>query len=519
MGSRFDDNAEPNFKSIWSDISAEKSDTDEARKYFNGSIAMPLYAVADVTKLQQEKEKLRQLKHRLNEWEYVDVDNLGSKNQILSGLLGDFEDGDSSDYWLTLIAFTGFGAHRTRPFKRDNGHNNAYFANDVLFLGQYQVRPGYEKYGAAAYFDQKYHVTQIYLAQTNENYYPPNDDGTGSTIAQWEHAKWAWKVSVSVATFLVDFVCHSRFRESNAWIKAIRDHLSANHPVRRLLTPFTLGTVQSNRVMNEYLRANGLYHRCFAFSYKELQRLIGDSMSDAPKLEKGKTRNLQDQMRFRFRLFRKKVGVMKKLPDEVYPIYTDVWDFWVQTLKFVEYFIEVFYNKNDADDSLLEKDGELFAFYEGVLANLGVAKNKYRYKKFNVINLLTHFMSGASIWDTHLNGACSFEYSIDPDFTGLKIVGNNAKQNNIPQYIEYCALALSKGWQMPNFMLKGWENVLRGGNANINNQQLKETTKLFQDYFGGTLKSMSESIADRNKSRLAPYNGVNPYYVNISMRL
>ena len=141
------------------------------------------------------------------------------------------------------------------------------------------------------------------------------------------------QVSVSVATFLVDFVAHSRFRESNAWIKAIRSHLGPNHAIRRLLARFTIGPVRANRVFNEYLRQNGLYHRCFAFPYTELQRLIKDSMSDAPKLESGQSRAIEDMMRFRFRLFRKKVGVMKKLPDEVYPIYTDVWAFWVQTLK------------------------------------------------------------------------------------------------------------------------------------------------------------------------------------------
>ena len=195
FGSSFDDNAEPQHKGIWEDISAEKSSLIEARRYFQGMLGLPLYGVSDINKLQQEKQKLYALHKVLNQWESVDVDNLGSKNQILSTILADFENGDSSDYWITLIAFTGFGAHRTRPFKQDDEHRNAYFVNDVSFLGQYKVRSGYERYGAAAYFNQQYHLTQIFLSDTNSYYFPPNADNTGSTQKQWEHAKWAWKVS------------------------------------------------------------------------------------------------------------------------------------------------------------------------------------------------------------------------------------------------------------------------------------------------------------------------------------
>ena len=175
----------------------------------------------------------------------------------------------------------------------------------------------------------------------------------------------------------------------------------------------------------------------------------------------------------------------------------------------------MYYNDNDTDNSLLIADGELSAFYEAVMQNLGVEKGKYRYKKFNVINLLTHFISGASIWDTHLNGAVSFEYSIDPDFTGLKIVGNAAKQNNIPNYVEYCLVALSKGWQAANFREKGWEQVL----LTDDKQRLAQTRKIFGEYFSGALDAMTKIIEDQNKSRLAPYNGINPHFVNISMRL
>ena len=154
----------------------------------------------------------------------------------------------------------------------------------------------------------------------------------------------------------MEFLAHSHFREANGFVKAIRETLPEDHKIRRLLTPFTLGTVRCNRVFNEFLRENGLYHRAFGFKYTELQRLIRESMSDAPILQSGQVRDAKDRMKYRFRLFRKKVQVMKKLPDEIYPVFADLWAFWIQALDLVEHYQELYYNKDEKDDSLLESD-------------------------------------------------------------------------------------------------------------------------------------------------------------------
>merc|ERR1711933_587243 len=219
------------------------------------------------------------------------------------------------------------------------------------------------------------------------------------------------------------------------------------------------------------------------------------------------------------RLFRKKFSVLKKLPDEIYPIYTDVYDFWVQSLKFVEEYIEIFYNKDDKDDSELLADGELSRFYDEIRENLGIDK-KYRLKKFNIINILTHFICNATIWNHHTSSSVSFEYSIDPDFTGLKIVGNNAKQTNISGYVEYCLLALSKGWQFSNMQLPANDSriiVLNG--TKTSEENITKAIKIFDTYFGKALDFLKKNIEDRNQIRIAPYNGCNPQYLQSSFSL
>ena len=315
-------------------------------------------------------------------------------------------------------------------------------------------------------------------------------------------------------------LAHSRFREASGLIKAVQENLGVDHPLRRFLTPFNLGTVKANRIFNEFLRENGLYHRAFAFTYAELQRLIRDAMADAPALTSGQVRAVEDQMKYRFRLFRKKVVVMKKLPDEIYPIYTDVWDFWVATLKFVEEYINVYYGEDDKDDTKLLEDEEVGKFYAALLKNLKI-NEKYRLKKFNIINILTHFICNATIWNHHTNSAVSFEYSVDPDFTGLKIGGNNARQTNVIQYVEYCLLVLSKGWQFSNIVqpqpippkIDRWYRVL------LQDEKLPKTRDIFKVYFVDNLNTLTKNIEDRNDTRLAPYNGVNPRYLQSSISL
>eukprot|EP01084_Bolivina_argentea_P058422 106692_1 len=132
-------------------------------------------------------------------WRGVDINNLGNNS---NDIFGDMSDNAANDLWITLIAFTSYGAHRTIPIKAENDENGLFFKNDVTFLSEYKVRPEFEKYGACAYFDQRYKVKQIYLSHTDSIYKPSQ--------TEWEHAKWVWKVSVSVATFLVDWMSHCR---------------------------------------------------------------------------------------------------------------------------------------------------------------------------------------------------------------------------------------------------------------------------------------------------------------------
>eukprot|EP00484_Ammonia_sp_Unknown_P003353 CAMPEP_0197075156 /NCGR_PEP_ID=MMETSP1384-20130603/211469_1 /TAXON_ID=29189 /ORGANISM="Ammonia sp." /LENGTH=843 /DNA_ID=CAMNT_0042513999 /DNA_START=71 /DNA_END=2600 /DNA_ORIENTATION=+ len=589
---------------------------DVANQWFDDAIHRPLYAVNDEEKDEQTMTSRTRLKYKLfNEWnEKVDVAKLGENQNLILQELTQFT-GDSSDYWLTLMAFTGFAAHRTQPLEPSDEHHGCYYVSDVSFLYAYGVRKGYDKYGAIAYFDEKYCITKIFVSHTGKTYTP-----NSYVKAEWNHAKWVWKVSVTVAVFLVDMMCHCRFREASGLIQAMQKTLPADHPIRRLLLPFTIGTVYANRVFNEYLKQNALFHRAFAFSYDGLAKLVRDSMSDdsykfrliIKKTGKwvwkvsvtvavflvdmvchsrfreasgliramqgslsvdhpirrlllpftfgtvyanrvfnehlkqnalfhrafaftyhGLSRLVRDSMSddsYKFRLIKKRVSVFKMLPPEIYPMYTTMNAFWTYTLQSVEQYVSGYYGEDDSEQ--LQNDDELVGFYEAILKNMHIP-SKFRLKRFNIINILTHFVCNATMWNSHLSGSVSFEYSIDPGFTGLKI-NNGLDRNSIQNYVEYCLVALSKGWNSMKF--DGSNNILSKVRVPIiadtdyvydtvwstvvlSDDKIFENRKILNSYFQDTIDEVIKANDELNKKTIAPYNAMNPRYFSSSIML
>jgi len=222
-------------------------------------------------------------------------------------------------------------------------------------------------------------------------------------------------------------------------------------------------------------------------------------------------------MKYKFRLIRKKIGVLKRLADKVHPAHTDMMEFFNKTLHFVGSYVHIFYGDDDDDDSTLCADGELVRFYDLLLKNLGLDSKRFRLKKFNLCNLLAHFMCNATVWDRHCDGAVSFEYSAGADFTGLKIVANNQEaMANVQHYIEYCLVVLNKGYRLSN-MQSRWQSVLDGLSCRV--EQQSDAIQCFADYFEDDATTMATYIEIRNKERFASYNACNPKFLQSSICL
>ena len=251
----------------------------------------------------------------------------------------------------------------------------------------------------------------------------------------------------------------------------------------------------------------------------------------------------------------KKIQWMKEMPEEVCPIYKNVSTFWGYTLSFVDKYFSGYYDDENPDEvDKLFADHELKHFYEKALKYFNIA-SKFRFKKFNIVNLLAHFICNATIWDSHLSASISFDYSINPGFVGLKIIKDikgGMNQNTIQTYAEYCLTVLCKGWNLtaydggnnitdedlekitgqkrtkkvssayqkmtdddPDYFEKNtiWSNVA------LIDEQLKKNRQILNEYFKDNRSIISKECDKVNKTCIAPYHSMNPKYFSASVML
>lgn len=244
--------------------------------------------------------------------------------------------------------------------------------------------------------------------------------------------------------------------------------------------PFTTGAVYANRVYREYLRENGLFHRCFAFTYLSLQQLIDDGIAE-----------------YSFRLIKKRVSYMKNMPRDAYPLHTDTYDMFLNALRYMENIVGAIYGDDESDERMID-DHELFNFYAILLDKLSIG-TKFRYKKFNVINLFAHFICISTVWNTYLSSAVSFQYCCDVNFCGLKIRDDIYVQgNDIQSYVQYCAVVLCKGIQYPWLVNSDWKRIIFEPKAWVNEKYGQEELRLIFDAYLTDLKTSEMCMEERN---------------------
>ncbi|OQR84828.1 hypothetical protein ACHHYP_12770 [Achlya hypogyna] len=131
-----------------------------------------------------------------------------------------------SDRALELLAFNGLGQHLLQ--KLPEAHSDgSYYGIELDFMQVLEVRPGYAKYGASAYFNQKGKVTKIVRGGST---FVPGDAG-------WEYAKLCFRGSLQTKVTAVDHLLGIHVTVANYMVTSAREQLAPAHPLRRLLKP------------------------------------------------------------------------------------------------------------------------------------------------------------------------------------------------------------------------------------------------------------------------------------------
>ncbi|HND33117.1 MAG TPA: hypothetical protein PLA94_24130, partial [Myxococcota bacterium] len=181
----------------------------------------------------------------------------------------------SSDSAMSRLAFAGLGGYRTTLFHADGTEESrlagARWVNDFSYLGSYEVRPGFERYGAKALFDAQQRPMAIYWSHGKRWIFPKDAD--------WAHAKWVWRCSMMVGSTVTDHLVFVHWIMGNVVTVASRMALQPTHYISLLLKAFTWRTITINYgASNSLLPKCGFVHRASALSYEALVQALNDSV-------------------------------------------------------------------------------------------------------------------------------------------------------------------------------------------------------------------------------------------------
>lgn len=161
------------------------------------------------------------------------------------------------------LVMTGLGQHRLERVKADDLMKPAAakYAVYLNFASSLEVRPGFAKLGADAYFDASGKI--IAISRGGTLFTPSGEQGTAPTCTRswswgrwtqsctsatigWQHAKLAFRGTLITVVTAIDHLYGSHLTAGNALVTANVEELEPNHPLRRLMTPFGFRTEAIN---------------------------------------------------------------------------------------------------------------------------------------------------------------------------------------------------------------------------------------------------------------------------------
>jgi hydroperoxy icosatetraenoate dehydratase/isomerase len=290
-----------------------------------------------------------------------------------------------SDTALARFCRVGLAAGRVESIlhdERDGGKPRVkYFVVRTSAMGRLEVLDGYARYGSDCYFDSNWNVVKIedrgYGKPAADNMdfdydcfttFKPGEPG-------WNQAKFRFRSSVLTLVTMIDHLYGIHLQISNLLVVAMREQLSADHPVRRFLTPYTYRTIGINDNARTVLTApRTLAARTFAFSEK------GTSLAwaAAPTLIQGGAEVLEapgNAFDVLHRSVNRKLYINEYLRGERgidTPYYRWNERYWDVTHKFVTEYMKQYYG---GDLKNLAKDQQVIAMIRQYLRNMEITSS------------------------------------------------------------------------------------------------------------------------------------------------
>lgn len=402
----------------------------------------------------------------------------------------------SSDVAQGKLAKCGFGQLYCKLNADRSVEEFGDIVCDVRSLGGLDVRPGFEKLGAAAYFKRSgsgsdcdggpWEITAIDWCHEDRLVLP--DDPL------WEHVKWAWRCSINMRITAVEHLVHTHWIMSNAVASSLRQSLGPTHPVRRCLHVNIFNTANVNEGSYQLLYPpNALLHRLSPFTDSGLMTAFGAGAAA-----------------WEYKTW-PQVVADSDLPQAVkdaLPIFVDGLAVWEAMHTFYSGFVDLYYE----DDEAVQADGELVEYWKFELVPQYAAGGLPPLSKASLIDQMTHAVFAVTGYHEIVGQVVP--YTTDPAGAALAVRPGQSMADT-QTLIAMNGLVASTGTPMPKF-LDDWTPIL---DATAWDGKRNKATKILREAMVVRMKEVSVEIKQRNESRDHPYCELDPTEFECSVNL
>ena len=370
-----------------------------------------------------------------------------------------------SDRALELLAFDGVAQHMLEklPQAQDDGSYYGIFFN---FMDALDVRPGFAKYGADAFFTKEGKVVKI--IRQNKTIRPGDKD--------WEYAKLAFRGSLLVKVTAIDHLLTVHETVANYLTQSSREQLPPAHPLRRLIKPFTFRSNAINYASSYALNPeHAMLHRATSLSTKGLEQ----TFSNPWKFE-----TFPDYM------------ARHNVDTVTLPFYKDGMDYWTAVRGFVGDYVDLYY----ATDDTIASDKDVQNFYKFLSDKWKVSSRPLT--KDNLKDVVAQAI--LMVTGMHNYVGTIAEYVVDPAFTPFSWVeGELAGRPGTT--VRTGIIMAATGFPQPMLM------------EDFTHLMLDDKAKAICKKFQSIAAQLTNTIDGRNANRPQKFLSFSPSHMEISV--
>lgn len=380
----------------------------------------------------------------------------------------------SSDEATSRLAFAGLGALRLAPVPAGDP-DGAAWVSDWAFLSGFDVREGFERYGAVAWFDEAQRPVRIHWCHGHRDVRPGDPE--------WAHAKWVWRSTLFVGTTVVDHLVGVHWVVSSQVTAAVKENLGVDHPLRRLLAPHTFRTVTINYNSTFSLCPElGFVHRATALTADALQEALDAAVkvwryTTAPEV-----------------MARKDAARL----GEDFPFVVDGLALWGVIRAHVDRYVALYY-----DGDAAARDPQVKAMWAQLDGAVAAVKLPPLTRE-SLVDLLAQFIW--TVTGLHEAAGAVVEYVVDPTFVGTKL-RPGAEMSDVQATLQGLLIMGLTGLRQPALL------------GDFGHLALDEAGRGAFARFRAELTALADEIDRKNLTRRFPYNGFNPRNLESSVSI